>query len=146
MTKKRKQKPYLLNISIWGTLIIQFLMIIAILLLLFNLGSYNELQSFFVTDHSFVSSNNFLHLSIVFLLIYAYSSIQILRRKIHGAYLFFVLSLIFILLLLYNSPIEWVNILMLMLINYIVLINKSWLKASKVDTDTDSDDNIDNNE
>jgi len=146
MTKKRKQKPYLLNISIWGTLIIQFLMIIAILLLLFNLGSYNELQSFFGTDHSFVLSNNFLHLSIVFLLIYAYSSIQILRRKIHGAYLFLVLSLIFILLLLYNSPIEWVNILMLMLINYIVLINKSWLKASKVDTDTDSDDNIDNNE
>jgi len=139
MTKKGKRIPYLLSICIWGVFIIQLIIIAGAFLLMFNLSSFNELQSFFATDDSFIVTNGFLNLVIIFFLIFIYSSIQILRRKIHAVYIFHLLSFFLIAFLIYNSPTEWVNVLMIILVNYFIFINLSWFKEQDNHTNPDED-------
>ncbi len=137
-----EQKPYLLNITLYSLLVVLSLLLIANSYLVYNIDKIETLYAFFHIDSYQIRSTGAVYISLSLILIAIYSVIQMLRRKIHGIYLFFFISLIVTVYLIQNEPFELVNIFILIIINYVLFMYRSWFKYIKNPETHTSEDKI----
>lgn len=127
---KRKPKPLLLNISLYSLLVLHIVLLLALVLVMFKFNELDELYSFFHMNAQQIPISWFIYFPLLLITATLYSIIQMLRRKLHAVYLFYILSFIVFVLLIISSPTEWVNILMLVIVNYVISMYYSWFKKS----------------
>ena len=132
-------KPFLLGITLYSVLILQMVLLSAITVLVFLKSEMEELQSFIHTDISNMQSHSFLYFITFLLIVSIYSVIQMLRRKKHGIYVFSIFSVIISIIILLGKPIEFLNIFMLGIMNYIFYMYHSWFNKNTETIDIEKD-------
>ncbi len=139
----QKPKPYLLNITLYSLLVVFLIMLVVNTYFISNKSEMDSLYSFFYFDNYKIFAKGAIYISFFLLLLSIYSIIQMHRRKIHGVYIFFLSSLIVIIYLIFSEPIEFVNIFMLITINYILFMHRSWFKSIDIHLADNLSDTVD---
>jgi len=124
----KKKIPFLLGVNLYGLLVLLVLMIIGLILVLLNVNQFTFLNENFSLQSSEYGSLTLVYLPFLFILFSIYSVIQMIRKKRHAHYLFIFLSAILLAFLIWQEPIDALNILFIFLINIIILIHPSWFK------------------
>lgn len=128
-----KKTPFLLGVTLYGLLLLLVLMFLGIILVLMNVNQFSFLHENYSQQSAVYGSFTLVYLPFLFIIISIYTVLQLLRRKKHARVLFILLSLFLLAFLLWQNPIDGLNILFLILINIIILIHPSWFKKSGTD-------------
>lgn len=129
----QEKRPYLLGITIYSVLVLQFILLMATVLIFLWEKNMESVQAFIYSSEIIGGVKWHLIFGLFFNIIFIYSNIQMLRRKVHGMYLAFSFSLLLILFLLLSNPIDFFNIFIILLINYIYYMYRSWFQGSKAE-------------
>ena len=127
-------RSILFSSIIYSVLLVLILLLFALVFLFFSLDSMIELHTFFFGTSIEALGETGLLLSLSLILTAIYALIQILRRKIHGLYLFFALSVIIIIFILQSLPLDLISIFMISVVNFVFYINRGWFKELIDDT------------
>lgn len=125
----QEKRPYLLSITIYSVLVLQFILLIATVLIFLWEKNMESVQAFIYSKEIIGGLKWGLVFGLCFSVIFIYSNIQMLRRKVHGMYLAFSFSLLLVLFLLFSNPIDFFNIFIILLINYIYYMYRSWFRV-----------------
>lgn len=136
------KKPLLLSVVLYSLLVLQVILFLGIVILFFSLDNLDDIYSSFHLGERFNPYGSFLYLLVFIILIILFSIIQMLRQKVYAVHLFQFLSVILLVSLLFTQPIEWLNILLIVFVNIVIVINYSWFK-DKRSTDIDIEENED---
>lgn len=136
------KKPLLLSVVLYSLLVLQVILFLGIVILFFSLDNLDDIYSSFHLGERFNPYGSFLYLLVFIILIILFSIIQMLRQKIYAVHLFQFLSVILLVSLLFTQPIEWLNILLIVFVNIVIVINYSWFK-DKRSTNIDIEENED---
>jgi len=121
-----KRKSILFTTVIYSVLAVLLILLTVVVFVLSSLGTMTDLHNFFLGSIKDVYSETTLYFIIGMLIVAIYAIVQMLRRKIHGMYLFFFLSAIVIIFILQFQSIDLVNVINVLVINYIFFINRKW--------------------
>ena len=136
------KKPLLLSVVLYSLLVLQVILFLGIVILFFSLDNLDDIYSSFHLGERFNPYGSFLYLLVFIILIILFSIIQMLRQKVYAVHLFQFLSVILLVSLLFTQPIEWLNILLIVFVNIVIVINYSWFK-DKRSTNIDIEENED---
>lgn len=128
-----KPKPLLLSISLYSMLVVQMILLSGLIYALLNFQHLDNLYSIYHIDSQKLPLAWQLYLPLLMLITFIYAVIQMLRRKKHAVFIFYILSGILFLLLIISQPIEWINIFILIFMNYMIFMNYSWFKHENTD-------------
>lgn len=134
----QKPKSVLFSAVIYSVLVVLILLIVSLGFILFSFDTMTELYTFFFGTSFETFGEIGLSLSLAFLLVAIYAVFQILRKKIHGMYLFFVLSVLLIVFIVQVHPIDLLSIFMVFVVNFVLYINRRWFHEIEIDADQES--------
>jgi len=136
-----KARPFLLSITLYSVLVLQFVLFVATTALVLFKSEMEELQLFVYSDISQMQSHWVIYFALILILFSIFSIIQMLRQKKYGVYLFSIFSIIIIVIILMGRPIEFLNIFMLLMVNYVFYMYHSWfsLHAKMHDEENDQE-------
>lgn len=144
--EKTKRIPFLLGVTLYGLLILLLIMISGLILVLINVNQFNFLNENYSLQSSVYGSLTLVYLPFLFILLSIYSVIQMIRRKTHARYLFIFLSLLLMAFLLWQNPMDGLNILFIILSNIILLLHPSWFKKEVLESSLEIGQNGSKNE
>ena len=133
--EQKTKTPFLLGVTLYGLLILLVVLLLGIIMVLLNVQQFNFLNENYSLHSSEYGSITLVYLPLLFILLSIYSVIQILRRKHHALYVFMVLSILLLVLLLFQNPIDGLNIIFILLVNFILLLYGSWFKQKDLSED-----------
>jgi len=133
--EQKKKIPFLLGVTLYGLLVLLVVLLLGIIMVLLNVQQFNFLNESYSLQSSEYGSITLVYLPLLFILLSIYSVIQILRRKHHALYIFMVLSILLLVLLLFQNPIDGLNIIFILLVNFILLLYGSWFKQKDLSED-----------
>jgi len=125
-------KPFLLSLTLYSLLVLQVVFLLGLVVLLFKYQQLDDLYHSYHTNDLVNPFGWFLYVIIFILLAKLYAIVQMLRQKICGAYIFHFFSLILLVYLFIASPIEWVNVVLVVLLNVIMIIYYPWFKDKAI--------------
>lgn len=144
--EKTRRIPFLLGVTLYGLLILLLIMISGLILVLINVNQFNFLNENYSLQNSEYGSLTLVYLPFLFILLSIYSVIQMIRRKRHARYLFIFLSMLLLVFLLWQNPMDGLNILFIILSNIILLLHPSWFKKEVLKSSSEIGQNGSKNE
>lgn len=144
--EKTRRIPFLLGVTLYGLLILLLIMISGLILVLINVNQFNFLNENYSLQNSEYGSLTLVYLPFLFILLSIYSVIQMIRRKRHARFLFIFLSMLLLLFLLWQTPMDGLNILFIILSNIILLLHPSWFKKEVLKSSSEIGQNESKNE
>lgn len=133
--KQFKKTPFLLGVTLYGLMVLLVLMLLGLVLVLINVNQFSFLHENYSLQSSNYGSITLVYLPLLFIVISIYTVIQLLRKRNHARYIFIFLSAILIGFLIWQKPIDTLNILFIILINVIILMHPSWFKIKPSELD-----------
>jgi hypothetical protein len=113
---------------IYSVLAVLILLLFALGFIFFSIDAMKELYAFFFGKSAEAFDGTTLSLALVLILMAIYALIQMLRRKRHGMYLFFALSVLVVFFIFQTSPLDLINMIMIFVVNFVFYINRGWFK------------------
>ena len=129
---RSKPIPFFLNITLYSLMVIQIIFLFVYVLVVSRLDEMLQLQSYFQGEKSGLIWGPGIYVSIIYILGTIFSLIQMLRQKLYAAYIFHALSLFLMSFFVFNSPIEWLSIATIIVVNMVISLHYSWFKAKTV--------------
>jgi len=126
-------RSVLFSSVIYSVLVVLILLLFALGFIFFSIDAMKELHAFFFGVSAKAFEGTALYLALALILIAIYALIQMLRRKRHGLYLFFVLSVLVVFFILQTQPVDLINIIMISVVNFVFYINRGWFKELEND-------------
>jgi len=122
--------PFLLNITLYSLLVFLTILFTANIFFISDFIELDTLYAFFYHDLAQFPFKSLVYFSLLTIIIAIYSVIQILRKKKHGLYLFYFASIIVLLYLLLSKPIDKLNIFIIIALDYILFMFRSWFHVT----------------
>ena len=140
----KKPRPFLLSILLYSLLTVLLIILAVNLFFMFNLGEMDDLYTFFYTSSYGLPMKNRVFASSFIIILAIFSVVFMLKRKLYGLYVFAIISVLVIVYLLLNDPVDLLNIMVLIMMNLFLFILKSSFRPYIVEsTEEQSDTPID---